>query len=159
MPTCNLCNRTKGDHDTGRYPIVNPFVDNPRDYFYIKDGIYCPKGTSEKAKTTIRKLGLNTLHLATPRARISELIREHLRELKQDILTPCSEEKLRRYQERFKRLLKVGNRRKEYAALVSTTILKDANYAAIAAVLSERNLWDNELATLTEELRFCSLME
>jgi 5-methylcytosine-specific restriction endonuclease McrA len=159
VPACNLCNRTKGDHDTGLDPIVNPFSDNPKDYFYIKDGVYWPKGKSEKGRTTIHKLGLNTLHLATPRMRISEKISVQLCELKQDMAAPCSEEKRLAYRERFKRLLREGDRKKEYAALVSTTILKDTNYAVIVSTLSEHHLWDNELETLTEELRFCSLME
>jgi uncharacterized protein (TIGR02646 family) len=159
LPACNLCNRTKGDHDTGLDPLVNPFTDNPRSYFYIKNGVYYARGKSEKGKKTIHKLGLNTAHLATPRMLISEKISVRLCELKQDMVATCDEEKLREYKERFKRLLREGDRKKAYAALVSTSILKDTNYPVIVGTLSEQDLWDNEMDTLIEELQFCALME
>ena len=36
MPSCPDCNRSKNDHDTVEKSIVNPYVDNPKEYFYLK---------------------------------------------------------------------------------------------------------------------------
>jgi len=59
----------------------------------------------------------------------------------------------------MKRLLDQGNRKKEYSALVSTTILIDENYIEIENLLKEKTLWDNEFEDLKNELEFCALFE
>jgi uncharacterized protein (TIGR02646 family) len=38
LPACKKCNATKGEHDTVSQPIVNPFMDSPKAYFYFEQG-------------------------------------------------------------------------------------------------------------------------
>jgi hypothetical protein len=63
------------------------------------------------------------------------------------------------YTERFKRLLQKGNRKEEYAALVSTTILTSDDFKGIEAILKKHNRWSEVLERLKEELLHCVLMK
>ena len=60
-PSCPHCNKSKSYHDTYEEPIINPFNDDPKDYFYLKNYRYYSKNDSvEKiASDTIDVLGLN----------------------------------------------------------------------------------------------------
>ena len=79
LPACKKCNATKGEHDPVNQPVVNPFADNPQEYFYFEDAFYRVKGSSPKGKLTIQTLGLNHIeHFVKPRARISEEINKTL---------------------------------------------------------------------------------
>jgi uncharacterized protein (TIGR02646 family) len=159
LPACKKCNATKGEHDTVNQPVVNPFVDDPQAYFYFENSFYRVKGSSPKGKLTIQKLGLNDIeHFVKPRARISEAISKTLNDLYEDF--SCSEPtKYAIYAERFKRLLQKGNRKEEYAALVSTTILLSNDFKRIEEMLKTHNRWSEELERLKEELLYCALLK
>jgi hypothetical protein len=158
LPTCKKCNATKGEHDTVAQPIVNPFVDSPKAYFYFENSFYRVKGNSQKGKLTIQKLGLNDIgHFVKPRVRISEEISRTLTDLQEDF-SSAELTKYATYTGRFKRLLQKGNRKEEYAALVSTTILLSNDFKEIEKMLKTNSCWDNELESLKEELLYCALM-
>jgi len=156
LPSCKKCNATKGKHDTKAEPIVNPFEDDPKDYFYLQGCRYYAKRENQKAKTSIEKLALNDRqHFVTPRFEITERLKKDLEDRKKDLITyPDSAEPINR----IKRLLKQGNRKKEYAALSATIILLDNNYQEIEKKLKEKKLWDEELTALKTELEFCALL-
>jgi len=158
LPASKKCNATKGSHDTIAEPIVNPFVDNPKDYFLFKNYRYSPK--NEIAKRTIEVLALNDRdHFVNPRFRIGTEIIEMLEYFIEDIDNVDNKKKQSRYISRLKKLLGQGNRREVYSALVSTMILSDDNYIKIEKHLIGRNLWDAELEALKTELEFCALKE
>jgi len=157
LPSLKKCNGKKGTLDTKSEPIINPFIHNPKDFFYIKACRYYAKDTNRiVAKRSIEKLDLNDrITFVNPRLDIFNGITNELADRKidfdtfQDILIPIG---------RIKRLMQTGNRKKEYSALVSTIILSDDNYIAIEKLLIEKNLWDAELEALKSELNFCSLL-
>jgi len=157
LPSLKKCNGKKGTLDTKSEPIINPFIHNPKDFFYIKACRYYAKDTNRiVAKRSIEKLDLNDrITFVNPRLDIFNGITNELADRKidfdtfQDILIPIG---------RIKRLMQTGNRKKEYSALVSTIILSDDNYIAIEKLLIEKNLWDAELEALKSELEFCSLL-
>lgn len=158
LPSCKKCNAMKGEHDTIEEPVVNPFADDPKDFFYMENGFYRVKNNSDIAKRTIKKLGLNDIeHFVKPRNRIYEKINEKLADLKEDILV-APDEKLLTYARRLKRLMKEGNRQEEYAALVSTTILSSPDFTEIENYLIVTRYWDEECDSLKNELQYCSLM-
>lgn len=157
LPSCKKCNATKGEHDTIAEPVVNPFEDDPKDFFYMENGFYRVKNNSDIARRTIRKLGLNDIeHFVKPRNRIYEKINGTLSDLKEDILA-SSDEKLPTYAHRLKRLMKEGRRQEEYAALVSTTILSNPDFTEIEDYLTVKRYWDIECNSLKSELQYCSL--
>jgi len=158
LPSLKKCNGIKNNHDTLIEPIINPFVDNPKNFFYLKACRYYPqKSQKEIASRSIEKLALNDRkEFVIKRLEIENGIVAELRDRKIDfenydiISIPIG---------RMKRLLDQGNRKKEYSALVSTTILIDENYIEIENLLKEKTLWDNEFEDLKNELEFCALFE
>jgi hypothetical protein len=90
--------------------------------------------------------------------RISEAINKTLEDLHEDF-SGAEPTKYTIYTERFKRLLQQGNRKEEYVALVSTTILLSSDFEGIEAMLKAHSRWDRELEKLKEELLYCALMK
>lgn len=72
LPSCRLCNGMKLNHDTVKEPIVNPYTDNPEDFFYYElFKVKAKAGNNSKiGETTIEVCGLNTHRLFQPRANI-----------------------------------------------------------------------------------------
>lgn len=162
LPACKPCNTAKGGHDTGKYPIVNPFVDDPKEYFYI-DNKYCyqAKDDSEKGKLTLTVLGLNHIkQFVMPRYRVASKLVDRIHYLKDNLIDSLPNnyrkdnfntndiEKINKHIHRLKNLMKNGNRKEEYAALTSTVILSDGYYEMIEAFLKIEGLWDDELQRL-----------
>ena len=160
FPSCKKCNATKLNHDTIIEPIVNPFIDNPKDYLYFKNYRYFPKNNSQIGKTTINVLALNDRnHFVTTRYKIGNEIIERLLDFVESIDSLDIARKRPRYITRLKSLLELGNRKEEYAALVSTTILMDDNFIEIERILKVKAIWDDEFDSLKNELEFCALIE
>lgn len=157
LPACKKCNTTKGSHDTIAEPIVNPFIDHPKDFLYFKNYRYSPK--NQIGRTSIDVLALNDRdHFVTPRFKIGNEIVERLQDFVESIESVDSARRQKRYITRLKSLLAQGNRKEEYAALVSTTILLDDNFIEIERALKEKRLWDAEFEALKVELTFCALI-
>ncbi|WP_418139413.1 hypothetical protein AB9R84_12425 [Oceanimonas smirnovii] len=71
LPACRKCNGSKDDHDTGNFPIVNPYDANPEDIFHYNDiKIAANDAYEEVGERTIRVCGLNSVRLMKPRADI-----------------------------------------------------------------------------------------
>lgn len=72
LPACRRCNGSKDDHDTDLEPIVNPYIQNPSDFFFYDSLNIKPLvGTNHEVATrTIEICGLNTIRLWKPRSQI-----------------------------------------------------------------------------------------
>lgn len=71
LPACKRCNVVKSVHDSIENPIVNPYEDDPSDYFEFDSIQMIPAKTSpsaEKALKTIEVCGLNSPRTYKPRA-------------------------------------------------------------------------------------------
>lgn len=157
LPSCKKCNGTKGKHDTKVEPIVNPFVDNPKDYLCLKDGRYKANDEDGIGKRTIKVLALNDWdHFMIPRFRIAEEIKQKLAEIRKDF--EAYADNITEPIGRLERLMRTGIRTEEYAALVSTTILEDINYKEIEFIIQGKGFWNGTLQGLLDELMFCALL-
>lgn len=69
---CKQCNNKKLNHDTYQFPIVNPYNDDPDDYFTYIDIMIKSKNNSlhEIADRTIRVCGLTSSRLISARSQI-----------------------------------------------------------------------------------------
>jgi len=160
LPSCNICNGKKLNHDTVKEPIVNPFIDNPKDYFYIENSHYWPKEDNKKAQLSIEKLRLNDIEeFVERREYISQQTINTLKVLYVNIVSCTDFSILSISAECLKCLLSTGTRKKEYSALVSTVILSDENFQNIENQLKENNLWDEEFEDLKQELEYCALLK
>lgn len=57
LPSCKHCNGHKSTHDVIKEPIINPFLDDPRDHLFFQRYRY--KSKDEIGRTTIEVLQLN----------------------------------------------------------------------------------------------------
>ena len=160
LPACKKCNTTKGNHDTKTEPIINPFVDNPKDYLYIQNYRYRPLNNNQLGRTTIDVLALNDDEcFGDRRYEIGKgicAILEDIYDDKEKMLNPKLQNK---YLKKIKKLLSKGSRKKEYSALVSTIILSDESFQYIENLLKENSLWDDEFEELKQELVYCALLK
>lgn len=157
LPSCKKCNGTKRKHDTKVEPIVNPFVDNPKDYLCLKDSRYKARNEDEIGKRTIKVLALNDWnHFIIPRTRIANEIKQKLADICKDF--DAYEDNITEPIGRLERLMKTGVRTEEYAALVATTILENTNYKEIEIIIREKGFWNGTLQGLLDELMFCALL-
>lgn len=66
LPACRRCNGSKDDHDTRAKPLVNPYIDNPEDFFDVI-GIEL-KAKNLIAENTIEACQLKGIRLLRPYA-------------------------------------------------------------------------------------------
>lgn len=159
-PSCPHCNKSKSSHDTYKEPIINPFEQDPQDYFYLKNYRYYGKNDQvEKiVRNTIDVLGLNdTEDVVKFRFEQGEALIEKI----QDIYELASEnEKIlcndTRKRNRVLRgctnILKKGLKEAEYAAFMATIIKEDKYYIKLKNLLLTLGLWSDELQGLDERV-------
>lgn len=109
FPACPKCNIYKGNHDTKKYPIVNPEKDEPEHYFIYPDVRIQPASDSPditKSQQTIDVCGLHRLTLCRDMAnillqfyKIEQLLKEKVNEY----------DALKRKTDKIKRLNKIHN--------------------------------------------------
>jgi uncharacterized protein (TIGR02646 family) len=107
LSACCKCNISKGDHDTKKYPIVNPEKDEPEKYFIYQDIRIHPAPHSpdiDKSQLTIDVCDLHRLSLFRPKAKILLQFYETERLLKEKI---NEYDNLKRKADKIKRLNKI----------------------------------------------------
>ena len=163
LPSCKKSNTTKGELNTSLFPIINPIIDNPKDHLKITGFRFYDK--SEIGRRTIDYTALNDRqHFVNKRYDIGIKVIELIEEIHQNfntlIIEPVNNhQKIKRLMSKYKSLMNEGNRKEEYAATISTTILNDENNKILINLLKDHNLWDEELDELFAELNFCSLCD
>ena len=159
-PSCPQCNRNKSTHDTYVTPIINPFEQDPKDYFYLKNYRYYSRNDEVYSivQTSIDVLGLNdTEEIVKYRFALGETLSDKLKQIyektcdKKDVLATNVAEK-NKILKGCKNILKNGIKTAEFAAFMATIIMNDDYYKRTKSILIELNLWDDELATLHQEV-------
>lgn len=145
LPSCKKCNDTKHDLDVMSEPIVNPLVDEPRDYLYVKAFRFYER--NEKGYTTKEALALNDrAHFVTPRSNIGFGIADHLEALFDKLKADDTDRKRRNTLSKIKTTLESCGPESEYSAVVSTYILYEFDtYISIEQYLRNEGMWDSEL--------------
>lgn len=72
LPACRRCNGNKDDHDTESEPIINPYTQDPSEFFFY-DSLNIKPFNGENHDIAIRTIevcGLNTVRLWKPRSQI-----------------------------------------------------------------------------------------
>lgn len=161
LPACPHCNKKKSTHDTYLKPIINPFLQNPQDYFYIKQYRYYSKNrmVEDVARETIGVLGLNdTEEISMSRFLQGEALSEQIQDIYElakehkDILMTDTQ-KRNRVLRGCKNILKKGTPKAEFAAFMATIIQTDDDFARLKELLKELKLWNNELDLLDIEVQ------
>lgn len=155
LPSCKKCNTTKGDHDVVAEPIVNPLVDNPKDFLYVESFRYYSRNHNEKGQTTIDVLALNDrLHFAEPRASIAFIVADELETLFEKLKQDDTDRKRRNTISKIKSTLEGCGPEHEYSAAISTYILYEFGpYKDMEDYLIQHQLWDDDFKAIKEKLR------
>lgn len=157
LPSCKKCNTTKHDHDVMKEPIVNPLIDEPKDYMYVKTFRFYKR--DEKGKMTIETLALNDrLHFVDPRSKMGLDIADHLDCLYDKLRTDDTERKRRNTLSKIKSTLESCGPEHEYSAVISTYILYEFDtYNEMEQYLRNEGLWDSELDDIKSRLEVIAM--
>lgn len=160
LPSCAACNSFKGSHDTRIEPIINPTLNRPQDYFYLRDYRYKCKSNNINsiARRTLEVLMLNdTEKRVKQRFILGETLNDEIekaREYLEDNYTDIAI--AQRIKNRgvnwCKKILRFGVPTAEFSAFMATIIYNNEDYCRIKEILNENNLWCEELRQLEESL-------
>ena len=116
--SCQVCNTNKGNKYDETTPFVNPYNENPEEYFEFKKWFVFPKQDSIRGAYTIKEIGLNRAYLVDVR-------KERLEKLKMMITAAyrTSSTSLRR--QTFENLKKDAEKDKEYSAMVKSLLVAE----------------------------------
>ncbi len=155
LPSCKTCNDCKGTHDTYLEPIVNPSVDDPRDYLGVRDNAYREK--NEKGKETHIACNLNdTERHCVPRYRVCAELRKKVEELleRAHSITPTSKTQVKnKLRNDAVELLESCQSDREYTAIKATMMVNNPEYATLMGELQRIGIWTNNLFGLDSEMR------
>ena len=156
LPSCSQCNSNKSTLDTYETPIINPSVDVPKDFLYLKHYMIKSKDNTigSKGRLTIEQLDINNRdRLVTPRIKIACEMNYKLTDIheKAFFLNLRDDGKLYNKTKIINTLvdiLKMAQPDAEYSAFMATIILTDEDYIETKNILKNKGLWTNELEKL-----------
>lgn len=122
MASSNICNIKKKDTDPAKKMLVNPFEDNPKNHFYIREGRLFPK--DRKGRNTIEICDLNnSIHLRNVRFKIEQKLKETL-----ELIFENYKLKSPKAITTLKTIMEESGRKNSFSATKSTLILCNQNY-------------------------------
>ena len=159
-PSCPHCNKNKSSHDTYEDPIINPFEQNPQDYFYLKNYRYYSRNDNVEniVHNTIDVLGLNdTEEVVKFRFEQGEALIEKIQEIYNLVyenkgVLRSDTRKRNRVLRGCKNILSKGTKEAEYSAFMATLIKDDTNYYKLRNMLIKMEIWDKTLQDLDEKV-------
>ena len=156
LPSCSQCNSNKSTLDTYATPIIDPSVDNPKDYLYLKCYMIKSKDNTigSKGRLTVDQLELNHRdRLVTPRIKIACEMNYKLKDIHKKAIALNLREDGKLYNKSkiintLVDILKMAQPDAEYSAFMATIILTDEDYVEVRDILIDKGLWTDELKTL-----------
>ncbi len=161
LPVCKTCNATKGEWDVEKDgDIVNPLVDNPQDYLFVKAFRYYAKNDNKKGEDTITVLNLNnTDQFTKPRFEIYSRIIDTLRDNVEKLCSDDTPRKQKNTLNRIKQCLNEAFPQYPYSAVLATSVLESEEYASMKKLVQEKSLWDNQFDELENTLKSIALFK
>ncbi|WP_261841746.1 hypothetical protein [Aliamphritea ceti] len=150
LPSCKKCNGTKSTHDVIKEPIVNPYIDDPKEHLYMRS--YRFRGKTIKGNNTIEVTDLNhSKRLVLSRFEIGEKI-DDLLDTSWDRYIVFTEKKDTRSRNRLisivEGLLEECQPKAGYAASTATNLLNDSKFIDLVLAMKGQNIWTKELNEL-----------
>lgn len=158
LPSCKLCNGSKGNFDTKNNEFLHPIHNNPQEHLYFLGYRLRVKNNSIKAKNLLENIGLNDKQrLVDKRFEIGEAINEkltNLLELSIDYANGIANHTRRKniISNSLINLLQEGQPTSDYSALVATVILQNPDYQEIKQLFINSGLWNEEFNSLEKQL-------
>lgn len=166
IPSCPACNYKKNAHDVLKYPILNPYTDNPKEYFTFSECTYivkCSIGADLRSKASKTIALFAFIDRITPRIySLNSGVQKMLGRLMNDVEEAIKEKgkgdfsKINELHQLLTNLLKQGLPCSKYGTLIATIILKHHYYSFIKDELIKNELWTDELIGLENQLKSIS---
>ncbi|KAA0923775.1 HNH endonuclease [Psychrobacter sp. ANT_H56B] len=150
LPSCKKCNGSKGTHNVIQEPIINPYVDEPKDHLSMR--LYRFRGKTDKGKNTIEVTNLNhRSRLVLSRFEIGEKIDE-LVDIAWERYSIFHEKRDTRSKNKLisviEGLLEECQPKSNYSASTATNLLTDSKFIDLVSVMKANGLWVDELECL-----------
>lgn len=158
LPSCKHCNGHKSSHNVIDEPIINPFIEDPKNHIYLRSYMYRHKDIL--GQSTIDVLDLNDCpRLVVARcilgSEINKLLEERLSEIKTGLTVRGS---ITRFKNKFRNLIKKCLPDAEYAAVCSTELITNADYGQIITEMKSLDIWDDEFEEYDNLIKSISLL-
>ena len=157
LPSCRQCNSNKGTHDVVKDgEIIDPSVDDPRDYLYLKYYMIKSKNNDidSKGRRTVDLLDLNNrVRLVNPRIEIADKMQYKLENIHEKAVVLFGRNDGKQYNKTkilngIRDILLMAQSDAEYSAFMATIILNDDDFIETKNILIKLGLWSEELDTL-----------
>ncbi|MEO3988115.1 HNH endonuclease [Plesiomonas shigelloides] len=150
LPSCKKCNGSKGNHDVVSEPILNPYIDDPREHLYMR--LYRFRGKTPKGTTTIDVTNLNhSTRLVFSRYEIGEKI-DGLLETAWERFETFKANKTTVNRNKFVRIIEglliECQPYSDYSASTATNLFTDSKFVALVSEMKNESIWTQELDVL-----------
>lgn len=150
LPSCKKCNGSKGIHNVIDEPIINPYVDDPKEHLSMR--LYRLRGKTDKGNCTIDVTNLNqSSRLVMSRFEIGEKVDE-LVDIAWERYSVFLENQDTRSRNRLvnivEGLLEECQPYSDYSASTATNLLTDSKLTELVSLMKANNLWNDELEGL-----------
>lgn len=148
LPSCKQCNGHKSTHDVVAEPIVNPFVDDPKNHLYFQNYRY--KSKDDKGKNTIEALQLNNgeRKMVDTRFEIGNALEELIENIleKYDIYKNNKTVRNRnKLTAPIYKMLRQCQPESEYSAICATVLHSSEDYYQLKKEIKAEGLWNQEM--------------
>jgi uncharacterized protein (TIGR02646 family) len=150
LPSCKRCNGAKSGHDVVSEPIINPYIDEPKDHLTFR--LYQLRPASDKGRATLEVLDLNDSdRLVKVRFELGQAIQLSLSQVVEKLERYCENRTIRRRNallSHLRGLLLECHPSSDYSATCATVLHGDDRYTEVRSSLIGLELWPDELEQL-----------
>ncbi|RAS52296.1 uncharacterized protein (TIGR02646 family) [Vibrio diazotrophicus] len=150
LPSCKKCNGSKSTHDVISDPILNPYVQDPREHLAIR--LFRMRGLTQIGKNSIDVIGLNNQErLVLKRFEIGSQVADSIEVAWERYHTFKSNERTQsknRLISLIEGILLECQPKAIYAATTATVVLTDSSFLALIATMKIDGLWSEDLENL-----------
>lgn len=154
MPICRSCNGSKLDHDTIKEPLINPYLDDPIDYFYFKNLRIRPLDNCidyDKALRTREVCNLNSKELRDARSNLynqfaeyEETLEDYIKEYYECDTPRKKQNKINKLKNSFKTIDDLSNEKAKFSAYFKQLVDDSDIYPRAKDLIKTHNEMVNE---------------
>jgi len=159
IPSCKRCNAVKGAHDVVAEPIINPFLDQPKDHLALRMFFIVHK--SDLGNSTIACLNLNDFDkLLKARFKIATEIINQLTEIKKSYDAAVLNKKPNEINSTRNRLIKIIQQcmpNSEFCGIAANALYNDKRYIYLRSNMIKNCHWSDDLIEYDARCGYFSL--
>jgi hypothetical protein len=152
LPSCKKCNGAKSTHDVIAEPILNPYIQDPKEHLAIR--MFRMRGLTQLGKDSIDVVGLNNQErLVLKRFEIGSQIADSIEiawERYSIYKSNGRTQSRNRLINLVEGILLESQPKAIYAATTATVALTDASFSELLGAMKNEDIWNDNLEELLE---------